>query len=533
MTDKADPPVQGLTIFLLKEEASSPETALQTEHRLDEHELTSGGTHIGNLYVQRGRPKPARWARFFEGYVDTGLFGQVSSTAAVLVIRSRERMFAITFGHGRHLLNADAWEERFGLRVALNSIRDGHVRSIEKRTFDAISRHTREQASREATAKDFAIDVEQDLLRAITGTPGDSDLGRRMSGMDALQTSVPANLESLPALLSSYYDKYLDNGYKAIFPWVDHIAEVSNRTLIDDLDGEVINRIIADDTDRIWMAVPEVTPWEQVDGFRWPGRKAPRLHDVTLDGFVESLSDVNGLVISTLKQRKVECVDHNGLALATWSAYRCLYAELDQDGDSYLLSGGRWYRLTRNFVDEINEFYRAIPRYPHDLPPFEDRTETAYNARVADLDPTRYALMDRKMVRHGGVHDQIEFCDLLIDQHSLVHIKRYGASSKLSHLFSQGLVAGVLFLRDAGFRRKVNVLLPDGHKLSDPTNRPNPSEYNIVFAVISAAPGDLDLPFFSRLNLKHTIQRLTDYNYRVSIAKIPVSDTYARTKRYN
>ena len=428
------------------------------------------------------------WARFFRGYLDPRQLGQVSSAAAVLLMKSRDRLFAITFGHGRHLLDPDAWEERFGLRVALNSIGESNVRSIDKRTFDSISRHSREQASREASARDFQLDIEQDLLRAITGTPTDSDLGRRMSGMDALHAAIPTDIESLRDLLSLYLDKYLDTSYLSTFPWVDHIAEISKRTVIDELDEAVVQKIIAGDLDGVWMAVPEVIDWQSVDGFQWSGRQQPLRHDVHLDGFVESLPDVESMTAKTLRQRKVSCISDYGVALASWQAYRCLHAQLDRDGETFVLSGGKWYRLTRDFVADVNEAYRRIPRYEHDLPEYDDSSETAYNKRVADADPARYALMDANVIGYGGGRSSVEFCDLFVGRQDIVHIKRYGASSLLSHLFSQGLVSGELFQTDPEFRRRVNNLLPAGHRIADADRRPAVDEYRVVFGSLVTSP---------------------------------------------
>ena len=177
----------------------------------------------------------------------------------------------------------------------MNSIGEKNLRSIDKRTFDSISRHSREQASREASARDFQLDVEQDLLRAITGTPTDSDLGRRMSGMDALHAAIPTDIESLRDLVSVYLDKYLDTSYLSAFPWVDHIAEISKRSIIDQLDRVVVEKIIAGDVDGIWMAVPEPIDWQSVDAFQWSGRQQPLHHDVHLDGFLASVPEVDSL----------------------------------------------------------------------------------------------------------------------------------------------------------------------------------------------------------------------------------------------
>jgi uncharacterized protein (TIGR04141 family) len=524
-----------LTIYLIKEELANPDAIVIEKSGVERYALKSGNRSIGDLYVERRRPQPPRWTRFFKGYLDPRQLGQVASAAAVLLLKARERLFAITFGHGRHLLDPDAWEERFGLRVALNSIGEKNVRSIDKRTFDSISRHSREQASREASARDFQLDVEQDLLRAITGTPTDSDLGRRMSGMDALHAAIPADIESLRDLVSLYLDKYLDTSYLSAFPWVDHIAEISKRTIVDQLDSLVVEKIAVGDVNGIWMAVPEPIDWQGVDGFQWSGRQQPLHHDIHLDGFLASVPEVDSITPKTLRQRKVTSLNDDGLALASWQAYRCLHAQLDHEGDTFLLSGGKWYRLTRDFVTDVNEAYRRIPRYEHPLPEYDDASETAYNKRVAEGDPARYALLDARELGYGGGRSSVEFCDLFVngqDGHDIVHIKRYGASSLLSHLFSQGLISGEIFQTDPDFRRRVNDMLPKGHRISNPEQRPPVDKYRVVFAVVSDVAGDLTLPFFSRLNAKHAARRLAGLGYRVAMAKISVNEMRSKLKRY-
>ena len=139
-----------------------------------------GNKDTAELYVKPSRPKPPVWARFFEGYLKSDQLGRVASASALLLVKAKNRIFAITFGQGRYLLKQESWEEHFGLRVALNSVGENHVRSVDKRTFDAISRHSREQASRDATARDFGLNIEQDLLRAVTGTFSDKNLGRKI-----------------------------------------------------------------------------------------------------------------------------------------------------------------------------------------------------------------------------------------------------------------------------------------------------------------------------------------------------------------
>ena len=45
------------------------------------------------------------------------------------------------------------------------------LRSIDHKRVEAISRSTREQLSRAAGLDQFGLDVERDLLRAVTGVP--------------------------------------------------------------------------------------------------------------------------------------------------------------------------------------------------------------------------------------------------------------------------------------------------------------------------------------------------------------------------
>jgi uncharacterized protein (TIGR04141 family) len=57
--------------------------------------------------------------------------------AAAFVTRTSGRFFVIVFGQGRHLIKSGACEDRFGLRVTLNSVqnRGQRVSGRPKRRF--------------------------------------------------------------------------------------------------------------------------------------------------------------------------------------------------------------------------------------------------------------------------------------------------------------------------------------------------------------------------------------------------------------
>ena len=102
----------------------------------------------------------------------------------------------------------------------------------------------------------------------------------------------------------------------------------------------------------------------------------------------------------------------------------------------------------------------------------------------------------------------------------IIHVKRYGGSSVLSHLFFQGIVSGELFLADPDFRRKVKDKLPDSFKSVFPNEKPNAGDYEVIFGIISSVEKDLELPFFSKVSLRSAKRRLETYGYKVSLQKI-------------
>jgi uncharacterized protein (TIGR04141 family) len=157
------------------------------------------------------------------------------------------------------------------------------------------------------------------------------------------------------------------------------------------------------------------------------------------------------------------------------------------------------------------------------LPIWGDEHENAYNKRAALQSRGHLALMDCEMVTHPAMPSPIEFCDLYSNQRCLIHVKRYGQSSILSHLFMQGLVSANLLLADPRFRNAVNTKLPSSHVLPDPEQRPSPESFEVAFAIGSTETGGLVLPFFSRVTLKTVARTLTQsLGYRVSLTKIRI-----------
>jgi uncharacterized protein (TIGR04141 family) len=225
-----------------------------------------------------------------------------------------------------------------------------------------------------------------------------------------------------------------------------------------------------------------------------------------------------------LKSTRIHCISaSSGNDLHVWPAYRCVYCELNIDGKTFVLTNSRWYRVDQDFLTELNADIAAVSKSTLALPNYTtaDKDEEAYNRRVSAGEPDVYAFMDSQNVMYGGGQSRIEFCDLFSRDRRMIHVKRYAGSSVLSHLFSQAVVPAELLLRSSDFREKLNDKLPAGYRLPDPSNRPNPADFEVVYGIVTnSKSAGIQLPLFSRITLRNATNRLAALAIRVSLAFI-------------
>jgi uncharacterized protein (TIGR04141 family) len=224
--------------------------------------------------------------------------------------------------------------------------------------------------------------------------------------------------------------------------------------------------------------------------------------DINLVNFLETVKDQQ-ITLELLKQRKVSCADadHNA-TFKTWSIHKCLYVEIDYDGNKCVFNNGQWYKINTDFVTKTNKDFLKIAKSALNLPQYTGGGEGVYNEAVYIANKDKFANLDKDIVIHGGGKGKVEVCDLFTLDKQFIHVKIYGKSSIFSHLFSQGYVSGRLLSIDAEFRQKVKAKLQEPFaSLIEVNKRPDEGEFTIVFAVISEQEGnDLSLPFFSRVN---------------------------------
>lgn len=512
-----------LSIYLIKESYTHDDQIVPKCGEMAMHEVDLGDGLPGKLFIKTGYKTVPKWAEFFRPVFNPNEIGlETRSSRAVLIVSVDERMFCLTFGHANFLIEPLSVERNFGLKVALNLGGENSLRVVDKTSLDVIEIQSKEQSSKEVGISNFDFDFEMDILKSIKARSEDGET--TLSGRDSVSVSAAVRLDTLKNFLADLLNKYESEEYKDKFSWVDNIAEERDKEIVGQLNQLLITNINSFDPS-VWLSIPEIIIWEDIAGFAYKKRKEPVIRqDIHLDKWHEEVVKEDDVIdIDYLKRKKIFLYDIDHEQYDLWPVYHCLNAEIDFEGQKYIFTDGAWYLLNTDFVGEINHFYEGIDESDVTLPPYGTRKEPEYNDYVASINPADFFLMDRKVITIGGGRSSIEFCDIFTNDKKMIHVKKYGGSSVLSHLFQQGVVSGELFISDASFRSAVNDKLSDEFMLDDTENRPDPAEYEVCYAIMSDIPGDLNIPFFSKVVMKNAVKRLQAYGYKVTKKKIPIS----------
>ena len=484
------PRLQKLTVFLLKE-GTTREQALRDHDAATGHRVPAISEEHDVLFVASTPPHAPSWARYVAPHTRGDLDDLLTaSSSAVLLIEAAERLFAVTFGQGRHLLDLESYEQDFGLKVVLNTVAPNQLKSVDAKTIEETTLHTRRDASRDSSFAAFGLDVSRDLLRAVTGTPQDETLAHRLTGSDALGIWTRAALPDVPALMERLLTAYGSEDYKQHFDFVDFLRPEKDPARLRQLEQMLVDALNDREIDDAHMAAPEVLDPLDLVGFRFSSQdENDQAHpDPRISAYLDSRKD-----------------------------------EVVVDNDLYVLTGGDWFRINVDFKQRVYDYVDELDRRAG-LPPADaDTSEDDYNVKAAAaLDAV---CLDKKLVFDGGP-DRMEICDVLTRERGLIHVKQRGSSSTLSHLFAQGINSAQRLLQDSEFRRQAReVVEQEDATFADvlPADRPrDPSAYEVTFAVITRSTRDspLTLPFFSVVSLRSAAMQLRGFGFRVSVAEV-------------
>jgi uncharacterized protein (TIGR04141 family) len=519
-----------VNFFLLKEGLRPPDGVIKDDRTVSSYESDESLPFSATLYLAPVRSREPGWLAFLRPTFASAMGGlRNSSTSAVLCFESAGRGFAVTFGHGRSLLNPASYEPDFGLKVALNTVDPDKLRSVDLRVLDDIVLTRRVQSSRGSATEVFGMDPSRDLLRGVTGEPRrELGLAKRLAGADSLALLVELKLPDLRDKAAELVSHYGQTTYLARFGWIDRIKRVQKEKVAT-LDDLLVATLANLTNEVLYLAPPVALDWSRVDGFLFSREdpSAPKHVELDLDDYLRAIG--GGPSLGQLRRHEISLYqDGIDQPSDTWTIYRALVFQALHDGHLYLLVEGQWFEVAKSFADDIERRLATIPKVDLGLPPCgAGHREDRYNADAVRADAPRRALMDKKLITAFEGRDPFELCDIFTADRQLIHVKKRYASSSLSHLFAQGRVAAQAFLRDRTVREKARLHLQTANPVLEtliPLDRPDSGrDFQVVFAIIAddvaGLPGNL--PFFSRLNLVLSAEEIRDgAGYQVAVAGI-------------
>lgn len=301
------------------------------------------------------------------------------------------------------------------------------------------------------------------------------------------------------------------------FGWIDHIAIIKSPETTDSLNTILLEKLNNNDLDKIWMAVPDVIDWDVIHELKLTSR-GDACDDIDIHTVLSEVYENQIGSIAELKNKYAKAYNADGSEIHKWAYYKCLYAEIELSNEQYIINNGKWYRINTDFVGAINDFYNNATISDIELLEYSHSNEGEYNEAATNAS-REFISMDRKLISTGIARNEIEFCDIYTRQKQIIHIKRYGGSSVLSHLFNQGLVSANLFLTSP-FRIELNSKLEADWRVSV-NARIDANDYEIIFGIISKYNDERpSIPFFSKITFKNIASTLNNYGYKVSLKRI-------------
>lgn len=543
-----------ISVRLLRQE-SRVEDALRADCGLTE--ITATGVR---LFVAQKAPTPPRWLDFVNTFASESLDRLnnqscgavlfVSGTVSLDVAEQDEDesslqeipyTCAVSFGAAHHGLDPDAFERNFGLRVVLNAVSRSNLRGLDTATLDATTVQRRIQTSRNADLQAFGMDVDRDLLRLASGTPSDQGFASSLSGKDALvihkrlepSELIPCCMQAVTLFRQKYYQRD--------FGFIDHVVPVLEGGLLAILDGLAfaeLSRLVNGQSSDLHLALPDILSPD--DGYEVgyfgralrPGTKRSYV-EVNIEGYVAELRDGSFTEIEDMTELRSS---HEIRAIVNGETdrshkrrvYDCFVLEVEHDEHMFVLFGGAWFQVDREFHANVEaDFTRLLAE------PFVATTSALTEREFIDelnRDVNLLNLDQVKLSPAGAPGANLEPCDFLSRSGQFIHLKDGHSSAPISHLWNQGLVSAESFIRDANFRAQLRSAVRVRQRRSGKTgfdqllpnlrNRPVPADHPIVFGIMRtpyARSGTLGLPFFSKVSLRSVAARIDSMGFPVEV----------------
>ncbi|NMO54538.1 TIGR04141 family sporadically distributed protein [Actinoplanes sp. TBRC 11911] len=513
------------------------------------------------VLVARRRSAP-RWQEFLAREVTALAFEDPPLSYGAVVLCTVDesngngmRWLAWCFGSGSRMIRRSAQDPRFGLTIALNMLagpkapeqiiprqRRGkdspHFRHIGYRTTAPWFQQTGHRAARDIPLDGFRIDRRSDLIASIGGritSPSFTSSvtgGRSIRfGADLVRLSELLDLSATLLGLSSAAD------YVESLPWVDNIKLIEN----DDVTGIVKDHLIRQlqaqpvppSVDAILPDDLDVEDERPIRFILFPGEHAGSASRVNLT--IEMISDRirRSNDAADLLSAELRFLDDAHESLGRVRLVDCICADMIIGDEQYLAYDGDFYRVNQSFVQSIDGELARLEMSSIRFPAYRGETEPEYIEKIRSEDSDRFVILDRKLIRLDN-EAGIETSDLVSRSGALIHLKRKGKSSTLSHLFLQAANSCELLRRSVAARRVLEEMVRKNSESSSltaeiaqvHTAKLAGNGVEVVFGFLGDWRGRsiTSLPLFSRISLVLESRRVDGLGFKPTIALIDSAD---------
>ena len=387
----------------------------------------------------------------------------------------------------------------------------------------------------------FNVDDEKEFLRTLSGRAlPEYGYVASFTGKDSISIQIdkdePLSWGNLIHRIDQVGAAYSAIKYRDTFRSYDKFKMVSDGSLIEELDELAFSKIKAKDYNQVHLAPPEFIDFDHAAFVYLNDDNEVSYSDLALDDLLAQRKQRFGdkSSMASIRSMKIVLIDtSNDVRVRTWSAYKCLVAEVEHRGHTYILSMGTWKQVSDDLKTEVETYMGNIevvspPYLPNGINIWKanakkdkhgnvlgENREEVFNITVSggcvDL-----LLFDKAKIEIAGQR-LYEVCDLLHLNKSMVQVKRFrSGSASVSHLFVQGRFYADAFVGDDGCRATMaaHVTKELGAPASDAFTAILPkvrsdlvtNEYVVIFCILVDGAGFSlsNLPFMARYELMHS-----------------------------
>ena len=523
----------------------------------------------GDIFIAllRRLSSPPVWQGFLRealGLVDFGSVHESLGAAVFCAVSSdvdggQLRWVVWTFGNAGRALRRSAEDPRFGLLAVLNLLvvplvaseqttgvvgqrrRGPQLREMRYRTTSPYVQQTGHRAARDIPIDGFRVDRASDLVAAVGGTGADPALttSTLLGGRSLRFRAGITEIGDLVDLASTALHRSAATDYREMFRWIDNVRPVDDPDLTHELRLLLVHELTANpETPPIDTILPDdllevgedrairyiVFPHE-----RGTGQGRVVLAPVAIADLLRQYGDTDETREAGL-DAELRFLDDAEDRIGLATVLECLSANLRLGDQEFIAYDGDFYSVDRGFAARIDEELSHVPPSTVAYPPYRGQTEPAYNAGVAQDHPDRFVMLDRALIELPNEYG-VEASDLVASTGALIHVKRKGKSSVLSHLFLQAANSCELLRRSPLAWQQLSSLVRQRAQNEEIATavaaiyreaEQHRTEIEIAFAFLGDWHGRTitSLPLFSRISMVSEVRRVANLGFQPTVALI-------------